>query len=95
MPIYASPSLDRSQWLELREVENRFESQIQREIINLQERRAELSRRLALSKEQPASALEKQEIMQDFALLEHMRKFLGLLVEAIEKSRQGIAANLR
>lgn len=97
LPIYSNPALQQSDNIcsGFSESESRFEQQIQSEIINLHERRAQLSSRLAQAKLKAPSAAQKQDMLQEYALLEQTRKFLSMIVEAIEKSRQGIAANLR
>jgi hypothetical protein len=77
----------------LGESHSRFEHQIQCEIKNLHERRAQLGTRL--NSKNPPDAAQKQEIMQEYAWLEQTRKFLSMLIEALEKSRQIIAANFR
>jgi len=94
-PLYLSPAWPGSYPTTNQESHSRFESQIHREIINLQERRTQLSEKLAQSKHNAPNTAFKQEIAQEYALLEQTRKFLSMIVEAIEKSRQSIAANFR
>lgn len=95
LPVYMSPALLSTVTPLFSAESDHFDSKFHSEIVNLQERRHILSQKLAQAKDQPQDASLRQEILQEYSALEQAKKWLALLADAIEKSRQSVAANMR
>jgi len=72
-----------------------FERVFHNKIINLQERRALLSTKLAQSPKKALTPEQKKELIDEYADIQNNNKLLSFVLESIQKSRQSIAANLR
>lgn len=97
LPVYTSPTLSLSNAIQPSSPisTSRFDYEFHSEIANLQQRRDILSQKLAHAKGDPENSALRQEILKEFSSIEQSKKLLAYLADAVEKSRQNVAANLR